>query len=122
MTEEEYRQLLEELGFDIARNPQPNSGRALRHTTLQFGQVPGRNPNYEDAFWPTLYWNRSSAGLLYFATSPRDTEHFSPLLWVQIPNDVVKRKDANISFTPMRNTRQGAIDAFQSLFEAQIDA
>lgn len=121
MTEEEYRHLLEELGFDMELNPEPN-GDSLRHTILRFGHVPGRDQRNEDAFWPTLYWNRSRAGLLYFVTAHRDTEHFSPLLWSRVPNDVVKTGDADISFVPLHNTRRGAMEALQSLLEAQPNA
>ena len=58
LTEQDYIEVLEELGFALPSKP--NTGkvsRSLRHTIRRFLGIPSRNPDATDAFWSTLYWN-----------------------------------------------------------------
>ena len=117
MTEEDYRNLLAMLGFDMERHKGPDNpaGQALRHTTLRFPDVPYRVEADTTIFWPTLYWNRTVAGLIYFAAARRDVEHFLPHFWVPLSSDMVKDIDAGISFVPVNKPGIGAREALQSL-------
>lgn len=119
MNEEEWWQLLNELGFDMSArgNPRPN-GRSLRHTRIVSPlRVEGRNRDFADAFWPTLYWNRSGTGLIYFATCHRDVPQFASHLWEPVFPPDVKQKDDGIAFAPRRQMVEGARAALRSILE-----
>ena len=118
MTEEEYRQLLADLGFDMEHHTAPDTpiGQALRHTTLIFPNVPERPHTDQSVFWPTLYWCRTEAGLICFATAKRDVRHFRPQFWVPLSADMVKSDGEGVSFVPVNRPGIGARQALESLF------
>ena len=120
MNEEEWWNLLNQLGFDVSArgNPRPN-GRSLRHTRIVPPDLTRRrNRDCEDAFWPTLYWNKSRTGLIYFATCQQDVSEFVSHLWEPVSPPDVKQKDDGIAFVPRRQTIAGARAALTSLLDA----
>ena len=119
MTEEDYRQLLAELGFDMDRHTAPDvpPGQALRHRTRRFPNIHRRNTEDPTIFWPTLYWVRTASGLIYFVTRNEDVACFSPEYWVPLSPEMVKGGDAGISFVPVNRRGIGAREALQSLFD-----
>ena len=58
LNEQDYRAVLEELGFDLQGPSTGTRGPALRHTIRRFIRIPDRPPGSDDAFWPSLYWHR----------------------------------------------------------------
>ncbi len=122
MTEEEYWTLLNELDFDVSEqgNPRPNvpNGRALRHLRIELpARVRGRKGEAADAFWPTLYWNRSRTGLIYFATCSRDLGEFDANVWEPVAPPLVRDDADGFSFVPRRQGVAGARAALRSLLE-----
>lgn len=124
LTEQDYREVLEDLGFDMEATPQPNTGRvgrSLRHSIRRFVGIPGRIAHAFDAFWPTLYWNRNG-DLIYFSTTRRDHGYFSLIYWERAPSDRVlphEQKAGTYCFVPFESTRSGLRTALESLFLAR---
>ena len=130
LTEQDCREVLEDLGFDIEATPRPNTGLvspALRHSTRRFVGIPSRTAG-NDAFWPTLYWNMSG-DFVYFSTAARDVEHFRSEFWTHPSSERVLPHEAfavsvdgetrpAYCFVPLA-TRAGLRRALESLFLAQ---
>lgn len=119
LTERDYREVLQELGF--ADPLQPNTsyftGRALRHGVRRFN-VPGRQEAARDAFWPTLYWN-SNGDYNYFSTPARDSAHFGALFWVPAdPDQIHEEHRDQFCVVPRHDSRLGLRIALESLFLA----
>ena len=121
LTEQDYRAVLEELGFDLQHTPEPNRGRigrALRHTIRRFIDIPHRQVG-DNAFWPTVYWNRSK-DYIYFSTAHRDADHFRSLFWAPAhPDCVLPHEQETNCFVPLAATRAGLRLALESLFLAR---
>ena len=118
---------MNELGFDVSEqgNSRPNfpNGRSLRHVVIVPPvRVERRKEDSADAFWPTLYWNRSRAGLIYFATCTRDVSEFASHLWEPVFPPDVKQDDDDIAFVPRRLTVAGARAALTSLLDVAREA
>ena len=118
LTEQDYKAVLEELGFDL-QGVEPGTkmvGTALRHTIRQFVGIPGRNADAADAFWPTLYWKRSG-DFFYLLTPQRDADHFRSLFWAPAPPDLIlEYQPGEHCFVPVLDTRAGLRLALESLF------
>ena len=125
LTEQDYRELLQELGFELANvNPLEGPvGRSLRHTIRRFRhtEIPGRPASAADAFWPSLWW-KENEGFVYFTTAERDQRQFNAMFWMPAPTSSVLQDDQTAHcFVPVQSTRSGLRLALQSLFLAQPD-
>ena len=118
LNEQDYRAVLEELGFDLQGPPTGTRGPALRHTIRRFIRIPDRPPGSDDAFWPSLYWHRHGE-FCYVSTPPRDADHFRIEFWAPAPSDRVLHHEVSCCFVPVQVTRAGLRMALESLFLAQ---
>ena len=121
LTEQDYRDVLNNLRFVVPLEPHTRIGGApLRHVNRRFVGIIRRQSSSKDAFWPTLYWNRSG-DLYYFATAVRDRNNFQIEFWTPVPRDHVLPHDREKTpcFVPRVATRNGLKMALESLFLAQ---